>query len=100
PIDGEREVAHLNNLLQAQRAPERQRVADRARLLHRRDNRHRAQFAKRAGQRVNAFRPVAVVVGDKNASHASSIIVGGWWLVAELMPSRRPAGGTSARTSR
>ena len=57
------------DVLQAQRAPQRERVADRARFVERRDDRHVADRTERRGERSNPLGPIAVVVGDQNQRH-------------------------------
>ena len=66
-VDG---VHAIGDVLEPQRTPQRQRVADRARLVHRRDDGHLAERRERVGERRDALRAVAVVVGDENATHA------------------------------
>ena len=64
----------LVDSIEAQHVTQRQRVANRARFGRRRDDGDVADVAQRAGERMNAFRSVAIVVGDQDANHAATII--------------------------
>ena len=62
------------DVLDAQRAAQRQRVADGARLLQRRDDNNIAEGPYGGGQRVNSVRRNPIVIGDQNERHESSIL--------------------------
>ena len=53
------------------RAPQRQRVADGAGFLQRRDDHHVAEWPHRVGERVNSVRRNSIVIGDQNQWHES-----------------------------
>ena len=55
--------------LDAQRTAQRERVADRARLLHRRDDRHISEMSQRRRERLDTLGVHAIVVGDQNFTH-------------------------------
>ena len=59
----------IRHRLEPQRPSQRQRVADRARLLHRSDDGHVPGARSRVDERVNALRPVTIVIREQNPDH-------------------------------
>src|SRR5262249_20171382 len=73
---GRRAVDRKNpfrDVFEAEWMAERQRVADRARLGDRRDDRHLADFTQRAREGFDAVRSIAVIVRDQDANHVTII---------------------------
>src|SRR5581483_4802949 len=65
-LDAERAIVEA---LEPQRMTQRQRVADRTRFGHRRDDRHVSHGAQGIRQHANAFRSIPIVVGNENPEH-------------------------------
>src|SRR5262245_54931805 len=81
---------------------QRQRVADRARLFDRRDNRHLAGAAQALREHSQPFRAIPIVIRDQDPAHLEIVVqkeVTRALRLATLAQARAGSGGTTTKSS-